>query len=194
MEEPVLICGFGGVGQTVANMLLSPTLGRPQPYVAFDLTVGRVQAAQEAGFNVLYGDGSRTKVLHAAGIERPKAIVVGHTARQRAVTAVECLREAFPDVPIYVRALDIQHAAKLQEAGGWAAGRACGCAVGWLWLGCASTSGVGCRGDWVGGWVALQQAAGNIFLVPASERMCTLPTACLPAPIPSCRGQRGGHR
>jgi Trk K+ transport system NAD-binding subunit len=120
VEEPVLICGFGGVGQTVANMLLSPTLGRPQPYVAFDLTVGRVQAAQEAGFNVLYGDGSRTKVLHAAGIERPKAIVVGHTARQRAVTAVECLREAFPDVPIYVRALDIQHAAKLQEAGGWA--------------------------------------------------------------------------
>jgi len=62
MEEPVVICGFGGVGQTVANMLCSPALGRPLPYVAFDNNVARVQAAQEAGFNVLYGDGSRTKV------------------------------------------------------------------------------------------------------------------------------------
>lgn len=43
-------------------MLESPALGRPVPYVVFDLTVARVQAAQEAGFNVLYGDGSRPKV------------------------------------------------------------------------------------------------------------------------------------
>lgn len=234
MEEPVVICGFGGVGQTVANMLASPALGRSLPYVAFDNNVARVQvggagapacikvlgggeerggsccpgraprrlcrwcrwptrtvlsftllwcptppvlqAAQEAGFNVLYGDGSRTKVcgvvwwgrrssrgappgqrrcllplacaccrvgrrfghrgnpevptastprrpcslsqvLHAAGIERPKAIAVGYTARQRAVTAVEALHEAYPGVPIYVRALDMQHAAALKEAG-----------------------------------------------------------------------------
>ncbi len=76
-----------------------------------------LQAAQEAGFNVLFGDGSRKKVLHAAGVERPKAIAVGYTARQRAVTAVEALHEAYPGVPIYVRALDLQHAAALKEAG-----------------------------------------------------------------------------
>lgn len=117
MEEPVVICGFGGVGQTVANMLASPALGRPLPYIAFDNNVARVQAAQEAGFNVLYGDGSRTKVLHAAGVDRPRAIAVGYTARQRAVTAVEALHEAYPGVPIFVRALDMQHAAALKEAG-----------------------------------------------------------------------------
>lgn len=116
-EDPIVICGFGGVGQTVANMLMSPSLGRPLPYVAFDNNVGRVQAAQEAGFNVLYGDGTRTKVLHAAGIGNPRAIAVGYTARQKAVTAVEALHEAFPDVPIYARALDWQHAAALEEAG-----------------------------------------------------------------------------
>lgn len=123
-----------------------------------------MQAAQQAGFNVLYGDGSRTKVrrqghavlrrkeqltqwvrhgteedhrpstgcpvltaqrpppplsqvLHAAGIEHPRAVVVGYTARQRAVTAVEALRESYPGVPIYARALDLQHAAELQAAG-----------------------------------------------------------------------------
>eukprot|EP00887_Chlorella_sp_A99_P002617 scaffold6.g2617.t1 len=117
LADPVLICGFGGVGQSVANMLESESLGAPIPYVAFDLTVQRVQAAQAAGFNVLYGDGSRAKVLHAAGIERPRAVVVGYTARQRAVSAVEALRESYPEVPIYARALDLRHASELQAAG-----------------------------------------------------------------------------
>lgn len=113
IEEPVLICGFGDVGQAVANMLRALGL----PYVAFDLTVARVQAAQEAGFNVLYGDGSRRKVLQAAGIDKPRAVAIAYTARQRAVTAVTGLRAAFPTVPILVRAIDMVHAAELEEAG-----------------------------------------------------------------------------
>lgn len=48
--------------QIIANMLESPALGNPVPYVAFDLTPARVQAAQEAGFNVLYGDAAKKKV------------------------------------------------------------------------------------------------------------------------------------
>ena len=34
------------------------------------------------------------QVLHAAGIERPRAIVVAYTARQRSVLAVESLHQA----------------------------------------------------------------------------------------------------
>lgn len=63
------------------------------------------------------------QVLHAAGIDRPRAIAVGYTARQKAVGAVEALHEAYPGVPIYVRALDMQHAAALKEAGERAASR-----------------------------------------------------------------------
>lgn len=115
IDDPVMICGFGDVGQAVANLLSS--LEAPIPYVAFDLTVSRVAAAKSAGFNVLYGDGFRPKVLSAAGISVPRAIVVGYTARQRAVTAVESLATAFPEVPLLVRALDTRHAAELSRAG-----------------------------------------------------------------------------
>jgi voltage-gated potassium channel Kch len=66
---------------------------------------------------VLYGDASKPKVLEAAGIDRPRAITVCYTARARAVTAVEMLHETYPDVPIYARALDMQHAAELRSAG-----------------------------------------------------------------------------
>jgi Kef-type K+ transport system membrane component KefB/voltage-gated potassium channel Kch len=113
--NPVLICGFGDVGQAVANLLAN--LDTPVPYVAFDLTVNRVAAARNEGFNVLYGDGSSSKVLSAAGVSSPRAIVVGYTARQRVVTAVENLATAFPDIPILVRALDTRHAAEVQKAG-----------------------------------------------------------------------------
>jgi len=113
IEDPVLVCGFGDVGQAVANIfeLLDTS------YVAFDLTVPRVIAAQEAGFNVLYGDATRPKVLHAAGIETPKSIAVCYAARQRSVSAVASLRSAFPDVPIMARAIDLKHASELEAAG-----------------------------------------------------------------------------
>jgi len=113
LEDPVIICGFGDVGQAVANMLQVLEI----PYVAFDLTVARVQAAQEAGFNVLYGDATRLKVLEAAGIHSPRAVAVAYTARQRAVAAVASLRGAFPNVPIMVRSIDLTHAWELEEAG-----------------------------------------------------------------------------
>lgn len=57
--RPVVICGFGELGQSVVNMLESPlsqTLERGQvPYVAFDLQPARIKAARAAGFNVVYG-------------------------------------------------------------------------------------------------------------------------------------------
>ncbi|KAK9810162.1 hypothetical protein WJX72_005895 [[Myrmecia] bisecta] len=119
--RPIVICGFGELGQTLANMLESPfavSLERGQvPYVAFDLVPARLKPAREAGFNVLYGDGSRPQVLRAAGVEQPRACVVVYTARGKAITAVNSLRTSYPEVPIYVRALDVRHAAELKAAG-----------------------------------------------------------------------------
>lgn len=41
------------------------------------------QAARAAGYNVVYGDGSRTAVLKAAGINRPRAVVVSLATQVR---------------------------------------------------------------------------------------------------------------
>ena len=57
------------------------------------------------------------QVLHAAGVEEPRALVLVYTARARLVTAVKELEEAYPEVPIYARALDARHAAELKAAG-----------------------------------------------------------------------------
>ena len=61
-SRPVVICGFGELGQTVANMLESPLAVSLEsgkvPYIAFDLSVERIKNARSAGFNVVYGNGS----------------------------------------------------------------------------------------------------------------------------------------
>jgi TrkA-N domain len=69
---------------------------------------GMSQAARVAGFNVTYGDGSRASVIKAFGVQDVRACVVVYTARRRSVAAVENLRAAFPDTPIWARALDLR--------------------------------------------------------------------------------------
>uniref|UniRef100_A0A7S3VLF9 RCK N-terminal domain-containing protein n=1 Tax=Dunaliella tertiolecta TaxID=3047 RepID=A0A7S3VLF9_DUNTE len=121
IEQPVAICGFGSHGQMLAALLDSPLESLPdtavRQYIAFDLDPVRVQAARAAGFSVVYGDGSRSAVLKAAGVNNPRAIAVCLPGRSSAHQAVESLRQAFPTVPIYALAINVREAAELEEAG-----------------------------------------------------------------------------
>lgn len=123
VNDPVVIIGFGQMGQVLANFLSTPLasgLGGDSAgwhFIAFDLDPGRVKAARKLGFPVLYGDGSRPAVLQTAGITMPRAVMVMYTARQKGVQAVERLRLAFPGIPIYARAQDLAHLLELKAAG-----------------------------------------------------------------------------
>ena len=99
----VIICGFGMVGQTIAQLLSEAPGLRKTNYVAFDLDPDVVTKAYKSGKRVLYGDGSQPKVLITAGIENPYAFVVTHSEPEVAWQAVERLRLAFPSVPILSR-------------------------------------------------------------------------------------------
>ncbi|XP_028957818.1 K(+) efflux antiporter 3, chloroplastic-like isoform X2 [Malus domestica] len=122
-SEPVVILGFGQMGQVLANFLSTPlasgidndNLGLP--FVAFDMDPSVVKASRKLGFPILYGDGSRPAVLQSAGISSPKAVMVLYTARSRTTEAVQRLRHAFPAIPIYARALDLKHLLELKKSG-----------------------------------------------------------------------------
>lgn len=122
-SEPVVILGFGQMGQVLANFLSTPLLSGMEnnavgwPYVAFDLDPSVVKASKKLGFPVLYGDGSRPEVLQSAGISSPKAVMVMYTGRQRTTKTVQRLRLAFPPIPIYARAQDMAHLLELKKAG-----------------------------------------------------------------------------
>ncbi|OEL26897.1 K(+) efflux antiporter 3, chloroplastic [Dichanthelium oligosanthes] len=134
--EPIVILGFGEMGQVLAKFLSAPlSFGLDQdaegwPYVAFDLNPAVVKSARRSGFPVLYGDGSRPAVLQSAGITFPKAIMVMYTGKEKTTEAVSRLRQAFTAVrisnmietlflrvPIYARAQDLSHLLDLKKEG-----------------------------------------------------------------------------
>ncbi|XP_062082719.1 K(+) efflux antiporter 3, chloroplastic isoform X1 [Humulus lupulus] len=122
-SEPIVILGFGQMGQVLANLLSTPlaagidsdSLGCP--YVAFDLDPSVVKTSRKLGFPTLYGDGSRPSVLQSAGISSPKAVMVMYTGKAKTIEAVQRLRVAFPGIPIYARAQDLGHLLDLKKSG-----------------------------------------------------------------------------
>ncbi|XVF00685.1 hypothetical protein REPUB_Repub04eG0022500 [Reevesia pubescens] len=122
-SEPIVIIGFGQMGQVLANFLSTPLASGGDGdlmglhYVAFDLNPSVVKASRKLGFPILYGDGSRPAVLQSAGISSPKAVMIMHRGKKRTIEAVQRLRLAFPGVPIYARAQDLKHLLDLKKAG-----------------------------------------------------------------------------
>ncbi|KAK9007425.1 hypothetical protein V6N11_074349 [Hibiscus sabdariffa] len=122
-SEPVVIIGFGQMGQVLANFLSTPLAAGVDGdfmglhYVAFDLNPSVVKASRKLGFPILYGDGSRPGVLQSAGIKSPKAVMIMYRGKKRTVEAVQRLRLAFPAVPIYARAQHLKHLLDLKKAG-----------------------------------------------------------------------------
>lgn len=123
VSEPVVILGFGQMGQVLANFLSAPLASGIDgnavgwPYIAFDLNPSVVKTSRKLGFPVLYGDGSSPAVLQSAGISSPKAVMVMYTGKKRTLEAVQRIRLAFPATPIYARAQDLKHLLDLKKAG-----------------------------------------------------------------------------
>ena len=112
----ILICGFGRVGQAVAN-LLTKKLVR---YKAFDMDPYRVAEARELGLPVFFGDATRPEVLNVLIAEQKaslKGIVVALDNERDCTKAVRALRREYPTVgemPIFVRATDEKHRRKVR--------------------------------------------------------------------------------
>ncbi|XP_031131071.1 K(+) efflux antiporter 3, chloroplastic [Ipomoea triloba] len=120
-SEPIVIVGFGQMGQVLANFLSAPLVsgqdGEGCPFVAFDLDPSVVKTSRKLGFPVLYGDGSRPTVLQSAGITSPKAVMVMYAGKEKTLEAVQRIRLAFPAIPIYARAKDVNHLLNLKKVG-----------------------------------------------------------------------------
>ncbi len=113
LEGHVVLAGFGRVGQTIGRLLE----GQAVPYVALDLDASRLGVCRAHGLPVFYGDASRRDVLERARADHAAVIVVTMDDPERAARTVATLRQAWPRVPVLVRARDRKHAGELELAG-----------------------------------------------------------------------------
>ncbi|MBC9246803.1 cation:proton antiporter [Paracoccus sp. 11-3] len=109
LEASVLLIGFGRVGQIVSQ----PLLARGHSISLIDSDPEVIREAENFGFKVWYGDGSRLDILHAAGAAKASLIVVAIDNKEATTKIVELVKEEFPLVPVIVRAFDREHALEL---------------------------------------------------------------------------------
>lgn len=109
----VLVIGFGRVGRLVASMLA--THGRS--YRAIDADVDAVSEARRDGFSVLFGDASRAEMLDRLGLRSAAAVVLTMDDPVQQLRLTRRIRQAYPSLPIIVRARDARHAAQLYRSG-----------------------------------------------------------------------------
>jgi glutathione-regulated potassium-efflux system protein KefB len=113
LRGSVLVIGFGRVGQIASQFFFA----RGHEVSIIDNDVEMIEAAREFDFKVYYGDGARLDILHAAGAEHVKAIVVCVDDAAAATRIVELIKAEFAHVPVLVRAFDRWHEVALINAG-----------------------------------------------------------------------------
>ncbi|WP_223677749.1 monovalent cation:proton antiporter-2 (CPA2) family protein [Azospirillum agricola] len=111
--SPVIICGFGRVGQVVGRVLRM----RGIPFTALEKNAAQVDFVRKFGNKVYYGDPTRVELLRAAGAEKARVLVVALAETEESLRVVEVARRHFPNLTLFVRARNRWHVHQLMDRG-----------------------------------------------------------------------------
>ncbi|HTA19469.1 MAG TPA: glutathione-regulated potassium-efflux system protein KefC [Polyangia bacterium] len=110
---PVIIAGFGRFGQIVGRLLFASGLRA----TVLDHDADQIEVMRKFGFRVFYGDATRLDLLHAAGAEQAKLLVLAIDDPQASVRLADVVRQHFPNLKIVARARNISHWVALRKSG-----------------------------------------------------------------------------
>jgi voltage-gated potassium channel Kch len=112
-NAPVIICGFGRVGQIVGRVLRTQGIN----FTALEQDSAQVEVIRRFGTKIYYGNPSRPDLLRAAGAEHAKLMVIALENMEEAVSVVDIVRRTFPNLKILSRARNRKHAHLLMDRG-----------------------------------------------------------------------------
>jgi glutathione-regulated potassium-efflux system protein KefB len=113
-DHPVIIAGFGRVGQVVARLLRVKRIG----FTALDASPEHIDFMKNFGNTKLfYGDASRLELLRAARADKAKVFVLAIDDVEASMRTAETVKQHFPHLTIFARARNRQHAYRLLNLG-----------------------------------------------------------------------------
>lgn len=115
IDEPgnVIIAGHGRIGGIVNRMLLSAGFKT----VVLDYQSEQLEILRAFGIKAYFGDAMRPDLLHSAGIEEAKVLVIAIDERESITELVRYVSDNYPKVYIVARATDRHHVYELWAAG-----------------------------------------------------------------------------
>ena len=113
VKNDIIVIGHGRVGGIVNRML------RAAGYktTVIDYSSTQLDMLGRFGLRVFFGDGTRPDLLHAAGIENAKMLVVAIDGREQATGLVHHVAKNYPHVHTVCRATSRTHVYDLWDAG-----------------------------------------------------------------------------
>ena len=112
-EGPVIIAGIGRFGQIVNRLVQASGFKT----VVLDNNMQTIQLMRQFGFKGFLGDPTRPDILHAAGLDQARVLVVALDDQEAAIRLVSVARKLRPDLHIVARAYDRSHTYRLYQAG-----------------------------------------------------------------------------
>lgn len=113
LQNHIIICGFGWVGENLAKFFGQDNVS----YVALDTEAKRVRAGREMGLPVFYGDASRVEILRALKADKAKAIAITIHDSKAEIRIIQVVKNAYPELPIIVRAKHVENIEQLKKEG-----------------------------------------------------------------------------
>ncbi|HZE11739.1 MAG TPA: monovalent cation:proton antiporter-2 (CPA2) family protein [Burkholderiales bacterium] len=111
--NPVIIAGYGRVGQILSRVLRMCGI----PFTALEVSYQQVDFVRRFGSKVYYGDASRLELLEAAKTREAKLFVLAIDDVEASVRTAEVVRKHYPHVPILARARNRVHLFRLRDLG-----------------------------------------------------------------------------
>lgn len=112
-DTPVIIAGFGRVGQVVGRMLRAKHIA----FTAMDASPEHIDFIKRFGNKVFYGDASRLDLLRAAKADKAKIFVLAIDEMEASMRTAQTVMQHFPHLKIFARARNRQHAYALLDLG-----------------------------------------------------------------------------
>jgi voltage-gated potassium channel Kch len=113
VQNPVIIAGFGGFGSIIGRLLRANGIG----VTVLELDSDKVDLLRKLGLKVFYGDASRRDLLHAAGAEQAKALILAVNDPEKVLSMVHTAKQHYPHLALFARAADRTQAYELLDAG-----------------------------------------------------------------------------
>jgi monovalent cation:proton antiporter-2 (CPA2) family protein len=112
-ENPVIIAGFGDFGSVIGRLLRANNVNT----TVLDADSNHVELLRKLGMKVFYGDASRHDLLHAAGAEKARLLILALGESEKILEIVQTAKKHFPQLTILARATGRIHAYELLDAG-----------------------------------------------------------------------------
>lgn len=112
-QGEVIIAGAGRVGGLVRRILSAAGY----KMTVIDYNASHLQNMRAFGATIYYGDATRPDLLHAAGLDEAKILVVSIDDKEKITELVRYVSQTHPHVHIVARAVDRHHVYELWAAG-----------------------------------------------------------------------------